>query len=43
MAKTFGVTRGQALHTLATSQRYLGDLFGDAAFEPIADLFDNWD
>jgi hypothetical protein len=42
MAKAFGVTKGQALHTLATDQRYLGDLFADAAFEPIADLFDDW-
>ncbi|HET9892999.1 MAG TPA: hypothetical protein VFQ42_21150 [Mycobacterium sp.] len=42
-AKAFGVTKGQALHTLANAQRYVGDLFADAVFEPIADLFEDWD
>ena len=42
MAKGFGVTKGQALHTLGIIQRLLGDLFADAAFEPIADLFEDW-
>ena len=43
MAKGFGVSKGQALHALAIDQRLLGDLFADAAFEPIADLFEDWD
>jgi hypothetical protein len=43
MSKAFGVSKGQALHALAIDQRLLGDLFGDAAFEPIADLFEDWD
>jgi hypothetical protein len=43
MAKAFGVSKGQVLHTLATAQRYLGDLFTDSVFEPIADLFEDWD
>jgi hypothetical protein len=43
MARAFGVTKGQALHALATVQRYTGDLFTDAIIEPIADLFDDWD
>jgi hypothetical protein len=43
MAKAFGVSKGQALHALANAQRYLGDLFADAAFEPIAGLFEDWD
>ena len=43
MAKAFGVTRGQALHALASAHRYLGDLFADAAFEPAAALFEDWD
>jgi hypothetical protein len=43
MAKTFGVTSGQALHALGIIQRLLGDLFSDAGFGPIADLFEDWD
>jgi hypothetical protein len=43
MAKEFGVTKGQVLHTLGIVQRLLGDLFSDSAFEPIADLFEEWD
>jgi hypothetical protein len=43
MAKAFGVSKGQALHALANAQRYLGDLFADAAFEPVAGLFEDWD
>jgi hypothetical protein len=43
MARAFGVSKGQALHALANAQRYLGDLFADAAFEPIAGLFEDWD
>jgi hypothetical protein len=42
MAKTFGVTKSQALHALGVVQRLLGDLFSDAAFSPIADLLDDW-
>jgi hypothetical protein len=43
MAKEFGVTRGQVLHALTHVHRLLGDLFGDAAFESIHDLFDDWE
>jgi hypothetical protein len=43
MARTFGVTKGQALHCLATDHRYLGDLFADPTFEPIAGMFEDWD
>jgi len=43
MAKTFGVTKGQALHTLGVAQRYTGDLFSDAIFKPVAALFEDWD
>jgi hypothetical protein len=42
MARAFGVTKGQALHTLGNSQRYLGDLFADSAFQPVADLLEDW-
>ena len=42
MAKQFGVTKGQALHCLATDHRYLGDLFIEPAITAVTDLFEDW-
>jgi hypothetical protein len=42
MAKQFGVTKGQALHCLATDHRYLGDLFVEPAIKSVADMFEDW-